>query len=35
VPAIETLPVKVPSTAVTFPEKDPPVAVITPVETIL
>ena len=35
VPAIETLPVKVPSTAVTFPEKDPPVAVIIPVYLIL
>ena len=35
VPAIETLPEKVPSTAVTFPEKDPPVAVIIPVDLIL
>ena len=46
VPAIETLPVKVPSTAVTFPEKDPstaetfpekdpPVAVTIPVDLIL
>ena len=35
VPAIETLPEKVTSTAVTFPEKDPPDAVIIPVYLIL